>query len=55
MIDPSWPKPIYFHKKDVPELPDVEPYDAEEEQRKDAETARQMEHDFGFRPFGWEW
>ena len=55
MIDPSWPKPIYFRKEDVPDVTDVEPYDAEAEQRKNAKAALKMEKEMGFRPFGWEW
>lgn len=55
MIDPSWSKPIRFEPTDVPELPDVEPYDADVEQRKNAKAALKMEKEMGFRPFGVEW
>ena len=55
MIDPSEPRHIRFTKRDVPQLPELTPYDFDAEQRQRIQGAVQAEAHFGFRPFGWEW
>ena len=55
MIDPDWPKPIRFERKDAPDMPDIPRYDPEEDRRRSAAVADELEEYFGFRPFDVEW
>ena len=55
MIDPDWPKTITFRIEDVPDMPDIPRYDPEEERRRSAAVADELEEYFGFRPFDVEW
>ena len=55
MIDPSEPRTIRFDKRDVPNLPEVPPFDFDADQRRRNAAARMMERLLGFLPFGSEW